>query len=195
MPGYASTTQSAPAVPAQRATTESVLLVRAGKGDQSAFAAFYDLLARRVYGVAVRLVGVETLAEDVVQEVFVEVWRNAPRFDPSRGSAATWTLMITRRRAIDRIRSEQAARDREQREACLQGTAVHDQVNDHIATADVREALQSLPERQREAVVLAFFGGHTHREVALLLGAPLGTVKSRIRDGLFRLREVLEVGA
>lgn len=188
-PGLSSTTTST--------SNGSELLLLAGAGDQTAFASFYDQFAGRVYGLVDRLVGNEGIAEEVTQEVFVEVWRTAARFDPTRGSAAAWVLTIARRRAIDRIRSEQAARDREYRDAVLGWRTQHrgdDAVNDHIATADVRDALRSLPEVQRQALVLAYFGGHTYREVALLLGAPLGTVKGRIRDGLFRLRDVLEVG-
>lgn len=174
----------------------SALLARVRDGDPAAFAGVYDATVRRVYGLVRKLVGDAALAEEVVQEVYVEVWRTAARFDASRGRADAWILMISRRRAIDRIRSEQAARAREQRDARLSAhrPATADGADAHIGTSDVRDALRCLPEPQREALVLAYFGGHTHREVALLLGAPLGTVKGRIRDGLLRLREALEVG-
>lgn len=173
------------------------LLVRVGRGDREAFAAFYDLVAPRVYGVIRAVLRDPARSEEVTQDVMVELWRTAPRYDPSVGRARTWALTIAHRRAVDKVRSEQSSRERDTR---------HVRANPEVPVADVgstvetdldrvrvRRALAELTAAQRESIELAFFGGHTHSEVAVLLGLPLGTVKTRIRDGLIRLRDRLEV--
>lgn len=170
------------------------LLRRAGRGDQSAFGELYDALAPLVYGVVLKVVRDPSHAEEVAQEVFVELWRLAARFDGTKGSARTWAATLAHRRAIDRVRSEQSARDRQDRDAS-QIVREHDvvaaEVESTLEQARVRRALEQLSELQREAVELAYFGGHTYREVAVLLDVAEGTVKSRIRDGMIRLRDEL----
>lgn len=170
------------------------LLLRAGRGDQSAFGELYDELAPMVHGVVLKVVRDPAMSEEVTQEVFVELWRLAARFDGERGTARSWAATLAHRRAIDRVRSEQASRDRQDRDA-QRAVAPHDVVVAEVETtldvARVRRALSQLSDLQREAVELAYFGGHTYREVAVLLGVAEGTVKSRIRDGLIRLRDEL----
>lgn len=176
------------------------VLQRAGRGDQQAFADLYDALVARVHGVVLRVVRDPAQTEEVVQEVFVELWRLAPRYDGSRGSVAAWAATIAHRRAVDRVRSEQSSRARVEREMQHAGSdrdVVSEQVVGRDTTAfdqrRVRRALSRLTDMQREAVELAYFGGHTYREVAVLLGQPEGTIKTRIRDGMIRLRD--ELGA
>ena len=172
----------------------AVLLRRAGRGDQAAFGELYDVLSPLVYGVVLKVVRDPSQAEEVAQEVFVELWRLAARFDGTKGSARTWAATLAHRRAIDRVRSEQATRNRQDRDA-NQAVREHDSVAAEVELsldqARVRRALTQLSDLQREAVELAYFGGHTYREVAVLLQIAEGTVKSRIRDGLIRLRDEL----
>ena len=171
------------------------LLRRAGRGDQSAFAELYDALSPLVYGVVLKVVRDPSQAEEVAQEVFVELWRLAARFDGTKGSAKTWAATLAHRRAIDRVRSEQASRVRQDRDANQtvrpERDAVASEVEASFEQVRVRRALTQLSELQREAVELAYFGGHTYREVAVLLNVAEGTVKSRIRDGMIRLRDEL----
>lgn len=175
------------------------LLVAAAGGDQAAFAALYDRASSAVLGVCVRVVRDRTMAEEVLQEVMVEAWRKAARFDPERGSALAWLTTLAHRRAVDRVRSEQAHRDRHERAATTEHQPAFDVVADEVATRAehrlVREALDALTARQREAVELAYFGGRTYRDVAEVLQIPEGTAKSRLRDGLERLRRTLEASA
>lgn len=173
-------------------------LEHAGRGDESAFAAFYDATCGLVYGVVLRVIKDPAMAEEVTQEVFLELWKQAPRFDSTRGSAKSWTATIAHRRAVDRVRSEQARRTREDRDAQKQPIAydsVVEEVSDRIDKADVVDALDMLTATQREAVTLAYYGGHTYREVAVLLDVPEGTVKTRIRDGLIKLRDQFGLNA
>ena len=171
------------------------LLRRAGRGDQSAFAELYDALSPLVYGVVLKVVRDPSQAEEVAQEVFVELWRLAARFDGTKGSAKTWAATLAHRRAIDRVRSEQASRVRQDRDANqtirVERDVVAAEVESSLEQVRVRRALTQLSELQREAVELAYFGGHTYREVAVLLNVAEGTVKSRIRDGMIRLRDEL----
>lgn len=171
------------------------LLRRAGRGDQSAFARLYDALSPLVYGVVLKVVRDPSHAQEVTQEVFVELWRLAARFDGTKGNAKTWAATLAHRRAIDRVRSEQASRVRHDRDANQTIRNEHDVVAAEVESSfdqlRVRRALSQLSELQREAVELAYFGGHTYREVAVLLHVAEGTVKSRIRDGMIRLRDEL----
>jgi RNA polymerase sigma-70 factor, ECF subfamily len=175
------------------------LLLAAARGDQAAFAALYDRCGGLVYGIVRRVVRDPAQSEEVAQEVFVEAWRTATRFDPAKGSAQTWLLTMAHRRAIDRVRSEQASRDRTERVGHRDRQRPFDEVAEEVEVrlehAQVRDALSTLTALQREAVELAYYGGHTYREVAELLDTPLGTIKTRMRDGFIRLRDALGVSA
>lgn len=167
---------------------------RAGRGDQAAFAECYDRLSPTVYGVVLKVVRDPAQAEEVTQEVFVEMWRQATRFDGSRGSVRSWVVTMAHRRAVDRVRSEQASRNRTERDAAHAVTERDDvafTVESAFDRARVRRSLAQLTDLQREALELAYYGGHTYREVAALLDVAEGTVKSRIRDALIRLRDEL----
>lgn len=174
------------------------LLRLAGRGDQAAFSQLYDHLAPMVYGVVLKVVRDPSQSEEVAQEVFVELWRLAARYDGTRGTVSGWAATMAHRRAIDRVRSEQSARDRVAREVSNL-VPDHDEVSASVETSvdrdldrlRVRRALDRLSPLQREAVELAYFGGHTYREVAVLLDVAEGTVKTRIRDGMIRLRDEL----
>lgn len=175
------------------------LLKLSARGDQAAFARLYDAISARVFGLAVRVVRDPAQAEEVTQEALLEIWKTASRFDPDRGSPMAWMLTIVHRKAVDRVRSAEAATRRDTT------YHQHNQAVDHDSTADaahasleakrVRTALHSLTAVQREALELAYFGGYTHTEVATMLDLPVGTAKTRIRDGLIRLRDTMGVGA
>lgn len=171
------------------------VLTAVARGDREAFASLYDLVIPAVFGLIRRLVRDLSQSEEVTQEVMIEIWRMAPRYDPGQGSAIGWILTIARRRAIDRVRSEQASRDRVQRVAPTQIEREHDHVSEEALRSSDRSAvsaaLAGLGSLQREAIELAFFGGLTQSEIAGRLGVPLGTIKTRIRDGMLRLQETL----
>lgn len=173
------------------------LLLAVSRGDQAAFADMFERFGGSVFGVIKRVVRDPSQSEEVTQEVMVEVWRTAARFDPDRGTAQTYILTMAHRRAIDRVRSEQASRDRTDRIGVRDQSRAFDEVSEAVELRfehqQVREALTALTELQREAVELAYYGGHTYREVAELLDTPLGTVKTRMRDGLIRLRDAMGV--
>jgi RNA polymerase sigma-70 factor (ECF subfamily) len=182
--------------PPDHADELAAALVSCGRGDQQAFSTIYDHLAPLVHGIILRIVRDPSQAEEVTQEVFVELWRIAPRYDSSKGSAKVWAATIAHRRAVDRVRSEQSARDRIDRVGGHRPSttdSVADTVESSFEQLRVRRALSQLTSAQREAVELAYFGGHTYREVATLLDVAEGTIKSRIRDGMIRLRD--ELGA
>ena len=168
-------------------------------GDESAFAEFYDEVGGVVYGTVLRVIRNPAQAEEVTQEVFVELWRTAARFDPTRGSVRTWAATMAHRRAVDRVRSEQSARNREVVDATRTVVSEHDHVVEEVATnldrERVAQALESLTDPQREAVTMAYYGGLTYREVAIRLDLPEGTVKTRIRDGLIKLRDLMGVAS
>jgi RNA polymerase sigma-70 factor, ECF subfamily len=172
------------------------LLLRVAAGDLPAFDLIYRQLSRPAYGVIRRVLRDPAQSEEVTQEVMLEVWRTAARFDPVHGRAATWALTIAHRRAVDRVRAETAAAAREQRTAWSEAGPA-DQVADVVeASLDrqrVRGCLDGLTEVQRQSITLAYYGGYTYRQVADKLGATLAAVKSRMRDGLLRMRDCLGV--
>jgi RNA polymerase sigma-70 factor (ECF subfamily) len=155
----------------------------------------YDQAAPPVLGIVRRVLRDPAQSEEVMQEVLLEVWRTAARFDPSAGSAAAWITTMAHRRAVDRVRSEQRAAERELRAATA--SIAYDDVSEAVEiTLDqerVRRCLEGLTDLQRESVTLAYYGGYSYREVAQLLGIAVGTVKTRMRDGLIRLRDCLGV--
>jgi len=167
------------------------LLAKVARGDEAAFAGVYDHFAAVVYGLVRRVVRDPAQSEEVTQEVLLEVWRTASRFDPSQGSARSWLMTLAHRRAVDRVRSAQASAKREARAAMAAADydVVVEEVETRLDAQRVRRCLDSLTELQRESVTLAYYGGYTYREVAALLGVALGTVKTRMRDGLIRLRD------
>ena len=175
------------------------LLVAVARGEHASFEALYDRTAAKVFGLVRRVVRDAAQAEEVAQEVFLEVWRSAPAYDASRGRGETWVLTIAHRRAVDRVRSAQAATDRDLRVARRDVERDYDVVSEtveaRLESEAVREALGSLTALQRQAVQLAYYGGYTHSEISVVLGVPLGTVKTRIRDGLIRLRDAMGVTA
>ncbi|RZQ63219.1 ECF RNA polymerase sigma factor SigK [Amycolatopsis suaedae] len=186
-------------VPAEAATAEE-LLVRVARGDERAFEQLYDLLAGPVFGLVRRIVRDRAQSEEVAQEVLVELWRTAARFSPERGNAMNWALTVAHRRAVDRVRSARASTEREARATFeASRTRPFDEVAESAATKlerqQVRRCLGTLTELQRESVVLAYYQGYTYREVAEVLDTPHGTVKTRLRDGLIRLRDCLGVTA
>ena len=173
------------------------LLRRVARGDETAFSSLYDAVSPRVYGLARRVVRDPAQAEEVAQEALVEVWRTAARFDPARGSATAWILTVTHRRAVDRVRSAQAGADRERRVAVSSVDTPYDDVVEEVTASleqqQVRRCLKGLTDLQREALTLAYYGGYTYREVAEKLDTALPTIKTRMRDGLIRLRDCLGV--
>jgi len=173
------------------------MLIRVARGDQAAFEVVYDRMARPVYGLIRKVLRDPAQSEEVAQEVLLEVWRTAARFDAKRGSAPSWVMTIAHRRAVDRVRSETASAEREQRSAALPGPAPADEVAETVEASleaeRVRRCLDGLTDLQREAVTLAFYKGYSYPQVARLLDVALGTIKTRIRDGLIRMRDCLGV--
>ncbi|WP_219470451.1 ECF RNA polymerase sigma factor SigK [Nonomuraea rhizosphaerae] len=173
------------------------LMEAVAKGDKVAFERLYEVVAPRVFGLVLRVLRDRAQSEEVAQEVLVEVWRSAARYQPGKGSALAWVLTIAHRRAIDRVRSAQAGLDREERVARMEVHRPFDEVAESVEAQLERERLRrclgGLTPLQRESVTIAYYGGYSYREVAELVKAPLGTVKTRMRDGLIRLRDCLGV--
>ena len=178
-------------------TSPEQLLSDVARGDRDAFEELYDQIAGPVLGVARRVLRDPAQSEEVAQEVLLEVWRSASRYDADKGSVLAWVLTIAHRRAVDRVRSAQSRTDRELRDASRSHVVAYDEVADEVESRleheQVRKALGSLTDLQREAIRLAYYGGYTQREVSELLDVPLGTIKTRLRDGLIRLRDALGV--
>lgn len=175
------------------------LLGRVAQGDPSAFGELYDQIAPRVLGLVRRLLIDHAQSEEVTQEIFLEIWQTASRYEAQRGGASTWIMTMAHRRAVDRIRSSQAGRDRDTRIGIRDLAVAFDHVAETVETRlehdRVEKAMSRLTQLQRQAVSLAYYGGYSHREVADMLHIPLGTVKTRLRDGLIRLRDELGVAS
>ncbi|HEX3539988.1 MAG TPA: sigma-70 family RNA polymerase sigma factor [Acidimicrobiales bacterium] len=174
--------------------SDGALLVAIGRWREDALAEVYRRHAGAVFGLARRVVNDAALAEEVVQEVFLRLWNQPERFDPERGSLRSFLLAQTHGRAVDLLRADSSRRRREEREAretAESGYDIDHQVWDLAIAEHVKDAMAVLSDDERRAIELAYFGGHTYREVAVVLGAPEGTVKSRIRTGLRRMREGL----
>ncbi|MFF4852546.1 ECF RNA polymerase sigma factor SigK [Streptomyces sp. NPDC001194] len=173
------------------------LMQQVARGDKQAFSALYDALAPMVFGIVVRVVRDPAQSEEVAQEVMIDLWRQAARYRPEAGSVNTWASTIAHRRAVDRVRSAQATADREQAQAAREHQTAFDEVAEEVetrlASEQVRRCLRGLTELQRQAVTLAYYGGLTYREVAQTLRTPLPTIKTRMRDGLIRLRDCMGV--
>lgn len=173
------------------------LVRRSALGYQTAFAELYDLTSARVYGVILRVLRSADQAAETTQEVFVEIWRTCTRYQPERGGVLAWMLTIAHRRAVDRVRSVASRVAREERYAERDVARPRDEVAETVErnwdVDRVRSGLGSLTDLQREAVTLAYFGGYSQAQIAQLLQVPLGTVKTRMRDGLIKLRDALEV--
>ncbi len=186
---------SQPAILRLVETTLEQCLVRAADGDQRAFAEVYDATSSRVFGLVLRILVDRAQAEEVAQEVYLEAWRQAKRFDPDRGAAISWLLQIAHARAIDRVRASQSQRDRDARigvrDTAVPIDLVSEQAEVSLEAARARKALRELSDPQRQAIELAYFDGLTQTEIAERVGAPLGTVKTRLRDGMVRLRGIL----
>ncbi|MFI5695525.1 ECF RNA polymerase sigma factor SigK [Kribbella sp. NPDC051586] len=175
--------------------TDGDLLVLTATGDTAAFSTLYDRVSPWVFGLVRRILRNPAQSEEVTQEVMIDVWRTATRYDADRGSAHSWILTIAHRRAVDRVRSEQAAADRTDLAGARSAEVDFDQVSDTVTTRleaeQVRRCLGTLTELQRESIELAYYNGYTYPEVAHQLGAKLPTIKARMRDGLIRLRDCL----
>ncbi len=187
-------------MPARTASANALaaLLTAASTGDELAFADLYDEVGPRVYAMVLRVLRDVHQSEEVTQEVFLEIWQTSHRFDPARGSAFSWLMTMAHRRAIDRVRRSEASRRRDAADAARSRSTAYDQtaVEAHASldAQTVRAALATLSPGQREALELSYFGGFTHTEISRMLQLPLGTAKSRIRDGLTRLRLVMAPG-
>ncbi|MHA7175013.1 ECF RNA polymerase sigma factor SigK [Arthrobacter monumenti] len=172
------------------------LLLRIGQGDREAFTAFYKLTSKRVYALACKTIVSVEISQDTTQEIYLTVWRDAHRYNPVAGSAMAWLMTITHRRAVDRVRAEQAGANRELRWCVATRSTEYDVVAETVAaraeTQTVVRCLDTLSDIQREAISLAYYNCLTYREVAEHLSVPLSTIKTRIRDGLTQLRACLD---
>ncbi|AYV31320.1 ECF RNA polymerase sigma factor SigK [Streptomyces sp. ADI95-16] len=173
------------------------LMAQVARGDKDAFSALYDALAGTVFGIVVKVVRDRAQSEEVAQEVMIDLWRQASRYRPDQGSVPAWAATLAHRRAVDRVRSAQASANREYDQAAREHQRPFDEVAEQVETRleseQVRRCMRGLTELQRQAVTLAYYQGLTYREVAETLRAPLPTIKTRMRDGLIRLRDCMGV--
>jgi RNA polymerase sigma-70 factor (ECF subfamily) len=179
--------------------TDGDLLVRIGQGDERALATLYDRLSPLAYGLALRIAGDADAADDVVQEAFLRIWRRADRYDPERGTARPWVLRLVRNLAIDRLRSTGARARAERASGAEVPVREGPEGPEELAAQaergqSIRSALAALPPEQRRAIEIAYFEGLSHSEIAAREQTPLGTVKTRIRDGVLRLRAHFQGG-
>ena len=189
------------ALPAPRTGAHTVigelpqLLNACSIGDEAAFATLYDATVARLFGLVLRIVRDRAQAEEVTQDAYLHIWQNSSRFDPDRGNAMSWLMTIGHRKAVDRVRSAEATRRRDTaynaRDQATPFDQTAEEAHRNLDAQKVHRALDTLTENQRGALELAYFGGYTHQEVALMLDLPLGTAKTRIRDALIRLRDTL----
>jgi RNA polymerase sigma-70 factor (ECF subfamily) len=181
------------------ASRQQALLERVATGDKAAFSDLYDEVAPRVFGLVKRLLIDHSQSEEVTQEVFLEIWQTATRFDPNKGGATTWILTMAHRRAVDRVRASQSSRDRDLKVGIRDFSADYDHVTESVEVSveheRVEKAMSRLTELQRQAIQLSYYGGYSNSEVASILSVPIGTVKTRIRDGMIRLRDELGVAS
>lgn len=177
------------------AGSEGEWIAQVADGDADAFARLYDAWSSRLFALILQIVVDRAQSEEVLQEVFLEVWRTAGSYSPARGSVRAWLVTMARRRAIDRVRSSQSSRERESRwrDYMPDVDQTVQQVEDRLVGEQVHRALEAVGEPYRSTIELAYFTGLTHREIARRTGTPLGTVKTRIRDGMARLRRELGV--
>jgi RNA polymerase sigma factor (sigma-70 family) len=175
--------------------SDEALVALVARSDESALAELYDRVGGTAYGLAYRVLRDEALAEDAVQEAFLGLWRSAASFIPERAKASTWILTLVHRRAVDTVRREQRRRT-EALETAPEPQAASSEEDAwlRLERERVQAALAQLPDQQREAIELAYYGGYTQSELADRLGQPLGTIKSRMFSGLSRLRELLDEG-
>ncbi|WP_405982864.1 ECF RNA polymerase sigma factor SigK [Streptomyces sp. NBC_00158] len=175
----------------------SDVMHKVAHGDKQAFSVLYDALAPMVFGIVVKVVRDRAQSEEVAQEVMIDLWRQAARYRPEAGAVTTWAATIAHRRAVDRVRSAQAATDREHARAAREHTTAFDEVAEQVEirleSEQIRRCMRGLTELQRQAVTLAYYQGLTYREVAEALRTPLPTIKTRMRDGLIRLRDCMGV--
>lgn len=173
------------------------LLVRIANGDKQAFGLFYDQTAARVMGICMQVLHNRAVAEEITQEVFIEIWRTAPTFSPDKGSAASWIYRLARSRAIDKLRSRIAALNRDEKDAALEQVSHYIDVEEEailaVESQRLRELVEAINEPHRSAIMLTYFAGLSHQELANHLNIPLGTAKTRVRDGLKKLKAALRV--
>jgi RNA polymerase sigma-70 factor, ECF subfamily len=174
----------------QAPNQDEALIERIRSGDETAMADMYDRYSGIVYGVALRVLGDTGVAEDVLQEVFLQLWRNPQAFDANRGKLATWLAVIARNRAIDHLRKRPLEDDIEGLPIST-GVNLENEAARRLAVDKIRGVLSGLPQEQRRALEMAFFEGMTHTEIASKTGDPLGTIKTRIRAGLLALRKAV----
>ena len=184
-----------PALATRASTGLAAQIALVARGDAEAFDAVFEQIGPSVFGAVKRVIRDPAQSEEVTQEVMLEVWRTASKFEAGRGSATAWVMTLAHRRAVDRVRSVQKESERERRTAAadIPYDEVTEAVESRLERERVRRCLGSLTELQRESVTLAYYGGYTYSQVAILLGIPAGTVKTRMRDALIRLRDCLGV--